>query len=215
MGGFPHTPQVMRGALVGLDLLSPLSSVVIFQYNPSTMRRRLRPQGVQAQGAHSEALRLAGPPIETIDMDIELDAIDRTLSGDEEAATVGIYPQLAALEMLVTPKLYQVVGSMAMMAAGSLWVVPPKAPLTVLIWGALRVLPVRVEEINVNEQQYDSDLNPVRASVGLELRVLTYDDLKPTNPGFGVSLAHQAVQEGLAAIGALDALNGLTGGGAP
>jgi hypothetical protein len=212
--GFPGTPQVARGALVGLDLASPLSSVVIFQYNPATIRRQLAPQGAAAGGARSEALRLSGPPVQTIEMEIELDAIDRRASGQRGTAAADIFGQLAALELMVYPKLAQVVSDAALAAAGMLWVVPPAAPLTVLVWGARRVLPVRVEAMSVTEQQFDPDLSPVRASVDVSLRVLTYDDLKPTNPGYALSLAHQAVLEATATAAALGSVAGVLGGAA-
>ena len=40
MTTFPGSPRLLKGALVGLDPLNPLASVVVFQYNPDTMTRR-------------------------------------------------------------------------------------------------------------------------------------------------------------------------------
>jgi hypothetical protein len=196
VSGFPGTPQVARGALVGIDLYSPLSSIVVFQYNPATIRRQLTPQGTANGGARSEALRLRGPPIQSIEMQVELDAIDRNIAGGAPTGEAGVFGQLASLELLIYPRLAQVVADAALMNAGSLWVVPPAAPLTVLVWGARRVLPVRVEGMSVSEQQFDTELNPVRATVDLNLRVLSYDDFQPSNPGYGLFLAHQAALVG-------------------
>ena len=41
MTGLSSSPRLIKGALVGVDLLNPLASVVVFQYNPDTMTRRL------------------------------------------------------------------------------------------------------------------------------------------------------------------------------
>ena len=44
-------------------------------------------------------------------------------------------------------------------------------------------------------------VNPIRARVTLGLRVLSYDDLLPTNPGYWLYLANQIGKEALAVIG--------------
>ena len=38
----PISPRVVKGALVGLDLFKPLSSVIVFQYNPESVSRTLQ-----------------------------------------------------------------------------------------------------------------------------------------------------------------------------
>ena len=40
MTTFPGSPRLLKGALVGLDPLNPLASVVVFQYNPDMVPRR-------------------------------------------------------------------------------------------------------------------------------------------------------------------------------
>jgi hypothetical protein len=46
-------------------------------------------------------------------------------------------------------------------------------------------------------------LNPIRAKVSLELRVLSYSDFSVTHPGYAVFLAHQVVKETMAVIGSV------------
>ena len=61
--------------------------------------------GVEESGDRVEAFRLKGPPVETIKIDIEIDATDnlgQTLP-DQTAVEVGIFPELAALELIVYP----------------------------------------------------------------------------------------------------------------
>src|SRR3954464_12117545 len=100
MSALSNAPRVIKGALIGVDLFNPLASVVIFQYNPETVTRTLQPQGSGDNGARAEAMRLRGAPIETIKMDVEIDATDQLERGATNAVTMGIYPQLSALEML-------------------------------------------------------------------------------------------------------------------
>src|SRR5205809_5470476 len=109
MTGFPGSPRATRGALVGLDPMNPLASVVVFQYNPDELTRTLQAraatgEGATSRGARNEALRLSGAPIENITLAVEIDAADQLESGDPLATTLGIYPQLSALEMLLYPK---------------------------------------------------------------------------------------------------------------
>ena len=40
MTSFPNSPRLMKGALVGVDAMNPLASVVVFQYNPDSLSRR-------------------------------------------------------------------------------------------------------------------------------------------------------------------------------
>ena len=52
-----------------------------------------------------------------------------------------------------------------------------EAPLTLFVWSAQRILPVRITEFSVVEDAFDPTLNPIRAKVSLGLRVLTVDEL--------------------------------------
>ena len=202
MSTFPNSPRVQKGALVGLDPVNPLASVIVFQYNPETLTRTLTPQTSGGQGgganAPSEALRLAGPPQETIKLDAVIDAIDQLEKGEPPATEVGIYPQLAALEMLLYPKSALVIANEVLLRVGVIEIIPPEAPLTILVWGAKRVLPVRLTDFSITEEMFDPNLNPIQAKASLGLRVLNYRDLGLLSPGGGLFMAHQLIKEGLA-----------------
>src|SRR5215471_18717656 len=104
MSTFPGSPKTQRGAIIGLDPLNPLASIIIFQYNPDTLTRTIAAQSVGANADRGEVLRLKGPPQETIACAIEIDAADQLEQGDGSAEAMGIYPALSALEMLLYPK---------------------------------------------------------------------------------------------------------------
>jgi hypothetical protein len=206
MTTFPGSPRVMKGAIIGLDPLNPIASIIIFQYNPDTLRRTLQAQaagGTQDSSTvdRSEALRLRGAPVESITLDVDIDATDQLATGDPVAASMGVYPQLSALEMLLYPKSSLVIANTVLALTGSVELIPPEAPLTLFVWGPKRVLPVRLSEFTITEEAYDVDLNPIRASVNLGLRVLSYSDLSLTNPGYYLFLAHQVTKEVMAELG--------------
>lgn len=196
----PISPRLLRGAILGFDVLNPLASVIVFQYNPDTMSRRIEARaagnggyGGFGGGDRTEALRLAGPPQETISVAIEVDAADQ-LGG----SPVGVHPPLAALEMLLYPKSALVIANLVLSQLGLLEIGPPEAPLTLFFWGPARVLPVRITSLNITEEQFDPLLNPTRAKVDVSMQVLSYQDLKIDNPGHWLFIAHQITKEVLA-----------------
>jgi hypothetical protein len=207
---FPGAPRLTKGAIVGLDLINPLASVILFQYNPKTMSRALEAQGASEGGARGEAQRLSGPPRERITIsELHLDAADQLEKGQ---ASLGIYPQLSALEMLLYPKSVVTIANTILMAAGTIEIVQPDAPFTLFIWGAKRVLPVRLSSFTINEEEYDPDLNPIRASLSLTLTVLNTADFSITHPGYYLFLTHQVVKETLAVVGSVGDLGAVAGG---
>ncbi len=210
MTGYSRTPRVQKGAIIGLDMFNPLASVVIFQYNPAKMTRTLSAttSGGESGGGRGEPLRLSGAPTENISLEVEIDATDQLEEEDPISITLGIYPQLSAMEMLLYPKTASVILNTVLATAGVIEVVPPEAPMTLLVWGPARVVPVRLNSFSISEEAYDVNLNPIRASVSLGLQVLSYNDFKPTHPGFAVFMAHQVVKEAMAVVGSVGNIAG-------
>lgn len=201
MSSFSGNPRVLPGAVVAVDPLSPLARVVVFQYNPDEVTRQIRPRTPPSgSGGGSDAQRIWGAPTESISMTLELDATDGLETSDPVATGVGVAPQLAALEMLLYPSAASVAINTGLLAAGTIEVLPPQGPLTVLVWGPGRVVPVTVESLSVREQAFNQVLAPIRASVDVSLNTLTYDDLSPTNPGFALYVAHHVAAEALASV---------------
>lgn len=195
----PIAPRLLKGAIIGADPFNPLASVVVFQYNPDTITRTLHARSGRAgggdAGARSEALRLAGPPQETIAVTIEVDAADQPGGA---ASGVGVSAPVAALEMLLYPKSAAVIANAVTLQAGLIGLIAPQAPFTLFVWGTQRVLPVRITEMTVTEEAHDNLLTAVRAKVQLSMHVLSYHDLHPTDPGWALFLVNQVVKEALA-----------------
>jgi hypothetical protein len=198
MTASPMSPPVFKGALVSADPLRPASSVIVFQYNPETLTRTLAARTTGGEGG-TGPLRLSGPPEETIKLTVEIDATDQLERSDPLARTVGIAPALAALELLLYPASSVVIANEALARAGVVEILPVEAPLTLLVWGTRRTLPVRVTEFSVTEEAFDPALNPLRAKVDLGLRVVSYFDTGLVSAAGALSLASQVAREVLAA----------------
>jgi hypothetical protein len=208
MTSFPNSPRLQKGAIIGLDPFDPAASVIVFQYNPDTMTRTITAQTTGSDADRGEALRLKGPPQEAIKLEVEIDATDQLERGDGIATSMGVYPALAALEMLLYPKSALVIANEVLLKLGIIEVIPPEAPLTLFVWGVKRILPVRLTELTITEEAYDPNLNPIRARVSLGLRVLNYQDLGLASVGGTLFMAHQIAKEVMATIGGAGSIAG-------
>src|SRR5689334_22262601 len=122
MSAFPDSPRLLRGGLVLVDPeTGSVLRILALQYNPDTLTRSVQVRGVGARsGDHLEALRLKGPPIETIKVEAEIDATDDLEAGDAQATSAGLHPQLAALETIVYPTSSHLLSNHADAQSGSL-----------------------------------------------------------------------------------------------
>lgn len=202
MTTFPNSPRLVQGGLVLADpKTARVLQVIVLQYNPDTITRSLQAQGAGADsGDRLEALRLKGPPIETIKLDAEVDATDQLERPDENPQTValGLHPLLAALETIIYPKADAVQSNLSLAAAGTLEITPVHAPLTIFVWSAQRVVPVRITEMSITEEAFDVNLNPIRARISLGLRVLNSNDFEVGHRANGIFFAHHRTKERLA-----------------
>jgi hypothetical protein len=218
MSAFPNSPRLVKGGLVLLDPDSgTVQSVIALQYNPDTLTRSFQIKAMAAESDRSEALRLKGPPVETIKLDAELDATDQLESPDQNpnAPQFGIHPQLAALELLVYPTTSELQANYNLSQAGTLEIVPMESALTLFVWSKNRVVPVRLTEFSITEEAFDPNLNPIRAKVSLTMRVLSVDDLGFNVKGGSIYFAYQQQKEQLAAKSQKFGLSTLGIGGIP
>ncbi|MCX4232472.1 MULTISPECIES: hypothetical protein [Streptomyces] len=221
MTRYADIPKPIRSGIVVIDPdRGTPQRIIVLQFNPDTLERSLSPQsaggsgdsggGGSGSGDRNEALRLKGPAQETWKFAAEIDATDQF----EVAAPDGIHPQLATLEMLVQPTTRQLRDATRLSQKGAIEISPIEMPLTLFTWGSKRVMPVRITELSINESAFDIDLNPIRASLSIGLKVLTVSDLPAGHRGADFYLAHLAQKERLAAAARRGSLGGLglTGG---
>ncbi len=198
----PISPRLIKGGLV---LLNPANGrvlqIISLQYNPDSLQRTLQVQAVGAEGGdRSDALRLKGPPVETLRIEAEIDAIDELAQPDQFPNVVeyGIHPQLALLESILYPSSDSLNSNQKRSSQGVLEILPVEAPLTLFIWSANRILPVRITEFSITEEAFDPQLNPIRAKVTLAMRVLSVNDLGFEHQGGSLFMSYLEGKQKLA-----------------
>jgi hypothetical protein len=201
MSAFPGSPRLLKGGIVLIDNdTAAVLRIIPLQYNPDTLTRSLQIKGVSGEsGDHIEALRLKGPPVESIKLEAEIDATDQLETSDAQTKDAGIHPQLAVLETIVYPTSSHLLSNRGEATAGSIEITPMQGPLTLFIFGPKRIVPVRITELSVTEDAFDASLNPIRAKVSLGMRVLTVDDLGFDAKGGGLFMSYLQAKEQLAA----------------
>lgn len=188
MSDFPIRPKLLRGAFVEYGLsLPPL--LFGFQFNPETLTRG-RTASMQSGGEADDAagcrdqneaqirscLTQVSVTPETIGLTLTLDASDDLNEGDALARQFGIGPQLSVLELMIYPKTDQLLGlpignllgSSDQFGAAQAKVIP----ILLFVWGRKRVMPVIMTSMQITEQEFFPDLNPRRADIAVQLRVL-------------------------------------------
>jgi hypothetical protein len=171
-------PKLQKGALAVYPTHTPGSqptSLIVFQFNPDTMKRTLAhrappaPNQANTGAAKEDVLRVAGPPLETITMTVDLHASDQLAEPDEHLAVAkhGLHPALATLELLMYPPTLNALAIEQQAAAGQVQISPADLPLVLLVWGKSRVVPVKLTSFAISEEAFDTRLNPIAAKVEL------------------------------------------------
>jgi hypothetical protein len=114
---------------------------------------------------------------ETMNFDIRLDATDKLNERHRITEQFGVAPQLATLELMLHPKGESLLGGLVddllgLNQKGFSFTKKPNPPMILFIWGRKRVLPVNMNSMNITETEFSSDLNPIRATVAVNLTVI-------------------------------------------
>jgi hypothetical protein len=215
---FTRSPQLLKGALVVFATKLPVPiNLITFQYNPETMTRMFSPGESEDDPRllTSDPSTVLGPPIETFDLTVELDAVDALEGASAIAANLGVHPALAALELLVYPPSPLLVLNRALAKVGISMITPAEVPIVLFVWGRTRVVPVRVTSVMVTELAYDERLNPIQASVALSMAALTDLELQRAGiPWNALGIVNQVAKETAARLGVVRAaldVRGLAG----
>ena len=180
---------LMHGALIeyGTALIGPIPNVVIFQFNPESLARKLEIPPRPSGATQREVTQAGEKTVEKISFKAHFSAANMLDEGKVLAELFGIGPQLAALEKMVLPsaKLAGLIGA-ALDAIGDALgggddapaqpIPREKYPRILFIWGLTRVLPVTIDSMGITELEYDALLNPTRAEVDITLSVIAVDD---------------------------------------
>ena len=197
----------LRGAFVAYepgtydDLKKMKKRIIPFRFNPESISRTIALEAAKSGDGNEGAARKtpakqagtgkadpgAGALKESFSIRIRLDFDDRGGGAANFDPTLGIAPEIAAIEDLLHPA-----PSDTQKAAGKSK--PPQQPLserpTVLfVWGRARVLPVRIASLKIEESVYNAELFPVRAEIEASLEVLGAIEAKG-HLGVRAALAH-------------------------
>ncbi len=179
--------KTLKGALIeyGSDFLGPIPNVVVFQFNPEKLSRTIEIPPRPVNATTRETSQAGEPPYERFTVEAQFSAADQRNNSNPIGLTMGVGPQLAALEAMVYPVQTQggligaavdAIGSLLGASAGPdpTQAVPRvQSPKILFVWGLMRVVPVIIESMTINEVQYDFMLNAEEASVTIGLAVVT------------------------------------------
>ena len=148
---------------------------------PAEARRTEQPRGLRDWHARLDDLeeirqhQSVSIQEETLDFELRLDASDALEAGNPVAQGYGVGPALATLELMTHPKGESVLSEAIGSLIGSTGYSASKTenpPLVLFVWGVQRVLPVNINSLAITETEFDTMLNPVRASVAVSLTVI-------------------------------------------
>ena len=184
----PVQPKFLKGGLVLFDMeTNKVTRILPLMVNPATMRRSYEAKRANVgNGGTTAPLRLTGPAVESIDVEVQLDATDAILRSNagmsqsgaaKVAADEGVRPWIAAMQMLLSPSSDAIMKNDKLRQAGELEIIPMQQPLTLFVWGAGNILPVVLNSLSVSEEMFDPRLVPVRAKLSLGMKSLSIDEL--------------------------------------
>jgi hypothetical protein len=184
----PRSPKLLKGALIEFSkrFISSVPNIIVFQYNPETMTRKLEPWNTggsdKTNGGKEPVNAQPHDPPETFDLSLEFDAADELENPVTKAIAIvsGVSRRIAALEMLLYPDDEKggLIGSavnalMGKSSDSAAKKVPRgKVPDLLFCWGPGRIVPVRLTSFSVEEQAYSPQLSPIRAKVTVGMKII-------------------------------------------
>ena len=89
------SPRLLKAGLAIADQeTGGIERVIPLQYNPQSLSRSFQVKDLGEEATRSQALRLSGPPVETISVEATLDATDALERGEAPAPESGIASHL-------------------------------------------------------------------------------------------------------------------------
>jgi len=175
---FPRRPKTVKGALMSLRpdsgeiRIDPGTPALIFQYNPETLSHTFSSPNAEEE-SQKEGNSDASSILELIGLTVEFDAADQLEHAGQNRAIVehGLHPTLAVLETIMHSQSKSV---------------NKTSPILVFLFGHNRTVPVWLENLKVVEQAFDPNLNPIRTSVELVMRVRGLSEFKKGSIGHAI-----------------------------
>lgn len=210
----PISPRLSRAGLVVLKPTTfEVLRVLSLQYNPDSLSRSVQARG-SSDDLGSDPLRVAGTATQTINFDAELDATEQLSVANPSGVEVasGLHPWLAVLESLLNPSVDTVIENDRLANRGMFEVLGMATTALVLVWSKHRVLPVRLTEMSIVEEAFDTKLNPIRAKISFGFTVLGINELGTTSTLGAMAVNHYRGLEKLASSRSFGSLEDLAEG---
>jgi len=185
MDNNPLSPNYLKGAFIALYPDRQFTRITTFQLNPDSLQRDILPLGKKVPVYKTAGVR------ERISFDLSVDALlgDGYFDDNGVVNPDGVIGFLSSLELLLHPA--EASNQPGAASSGSSlfgFVDFVKAllgfnrykplPLVSLVFGEHRIIPVRITKMRIQEQAFDTTLNPVQASVHLVMETLTEQESK-------------------------------------
>ncbi|MGB5397824.1 MAG: hypothetical protein WBN96_11800 [Gammaproteobacteria bacterium] len=165
--------NLLKGSLSFAATNAPGVQSVVFQFNPETMTR------LQLYSEQDNAIT------ESIRFELVFNAVEGLEQAVPDVVENGVYPALAALEELLLNQTRQ------QRAGWPAWLFPPRnVGFLALIYGE-RIIPVKIQRLNMKELLHNSQLKPVYAKADIALRVLTEPELRGNVAGLAALAAYK------------------------
>lgn len=148
---------LLKGAFVRIAKNGIVKKVLPFQFNPDELIRTFLQNNKTGQMTESIRFRLV------------FNASDGMETDDPVMLEQGIYPWLAALEMLLEGQYNPHSGVFSRLRGSN-------NDLNTFVWGS-RTIPVFLQQLRIKEKLYNSHLKPVHAIVEVKLRVFNKSQL--------------------------------------
>jgi len=178
----------VKGALIQLNpgtgmagIMNNIPNVVQFDINPEALTRVYTPWKAETESAAPSP----GAPVQPIELPEKFSGMEIKI--DPYAAKGSLIPpnsfsveaRLAALRKMAEPTkglIGDLLQSVSDLANGGTSDYKPPEIAPVILWlGARIILPVQIETFTITEHQHDALYYPIRATVALDLKVLTPD----------------------------------------
>ena len=156
--------EIQKGAFALFSSPPIREKRVSFQYNPEQLTRVQNYN--DSSNLISESIRFT--------LILHVDALPKL--DDPKKFPVSIYPQLAALERIFEAQTVRVSAGFPGMRIGR------QPSVLAFTWGQ-RTVPIRIQRFVIKEQIFNTELEPVYATIDVQLRLMTVKELANSEIG--------------------------------
>lgn len=172
----------LKGALLLLrpdskKIVLDSQTLLVFQFNPSTISHTINYSDSDVTVEKNENKKDVRSIVHKITLNLEFDAADQLEypNKNKVVAEKGLHPILAVLESIMYSQFQNDA---------------PASPVVLFVWGINRIIPVWIDSLKVFEEAFDSNLNPIRLTVEVNMRLRNLSEMKKKSLGSAIFASH-------------------------